>query len=61
MNKMEFTSFQIPYSTMDDEKSSSPYIKPLEFDMNSVMPAGTYRIIDGEICRILYGPARLYE
>ena len=50
---MEFTSFQLQYSTLDDELSSAPTFLQIEFDLNSIIPAGVYRVIDGEMCRII--------
>ena len=52
---MELTSFQLPWTTQDEEnRQLQESIKGLQFDPENIMPAGTYRVIDGQICRIIY-------
>jgi hypothetical protein len=53
----ELTVLQISLSTADDEANyftgiPIPSVVP---DSARLLPAGTYRIIDGQLCRILPG------
>jgi len=56
----EFVQFQIEMSTAEEERtlfSSEQSEIAGKSDSNSIMPAGTYRLVNGEIYRIVAGPA----
>lgn len=57
----ELTVFQISLSTADDEVNyftgSAPPPFRLDSDPNRLLPPGTYRVLDGRLCRIVSGVA----
>ena len=53
----ELTVLQFSLSTADDEANyftGSP-VASVAPDLSHLLPAGTYRVIDGQLCRILPG------
>jgi hypothetical protein len=53
---MRFTEIQLSLSTADEERAYfyGPTSTP-EPDVTAVLPAGVYRVVEGNLCRVLPG------
>jgi hypothetical protein len=64
MTPPRFTDLQLSVSTAEEERSyfTGQQQLSLAIDLAAILPAGVYRIIEGELCRILPGvPPALFE
>jgi hypothetical protein len=57
---VELVQFQIEVSTGEEERNLFSTEQPVlasQIDSSSVMPPGLYRVVNGEVYRIVGGPA----